>query len=270
MKFQLKYPVQTAKVKKVVKENYRVSSFELDCDMPHAMPGQFIMVWLPGVGEKPMSIGNNFPLTISVANVGKVSEAICSMTPGSLISFRGPLGNGFAMPSKAKKILVVGGGYGIVPMYFLSKAAAESKIDAVAVIGGRNIKDIIYEKHLFAVCKEVFATTDDGSGGRKGNVMVELEELLGKGPRAQKFDCVYACGPERMMAAVAKLCAQHRIQCQVSVERYMKCGTGVCGSCVVDGKCTCTDGPVFDGAIALTFSEFGKSHRDASGVKHEY
>ena len=130
------------------------------------------------------------------------------------------------------------------------------------MIGGRSESDIVWEKQLFAVCKEVFITTDDGSRGRKGTVMVEVEELIEKG-----FDCVYACGPEKMMEALAKLCKKQDVPCQVSVERYMKCGVGVCGSCAIDGKLTCVDGPVFTGEEALAFKEFGKTHRDASGKK---
>jgi dihydroorotate dehydrogenase electron transfer subunit len=68
-----------------------------------------------------------------------------------------------------------------------------------------------------------------------------------------------------MMEAVAKLCTQNRIPCQVSIERYMKCGVGVCGSCAIDGKLCCVDGPVFSGKEVLSFSEFGKPHRDATG-----
>jgi dihydroorotate dehydrogenase electron transfer subunit len=179
-----------------------------------------------------------------------------------VISFRGPFGRPFSISEKYKKILCVGGGYGVVPMYFLSRRAKESGIEAYAVIGGRSESDIIWEKQLFAVCNEVFITTDDGTRGRKGTVMVEVEELAGKG-----FDCVYACGPERMMEAIARLCQKHGIPCQVSVERYMKCGVGVCGSCAIGGKLTCVDGPVFTGEEALAFKEFGKTHRDATGKK---
>jgi len=269
----IKRPVHSARVKKVFSENYRVTTLEIDHAMEEAAPGQFIMVWIPGVGEKPMSIGNRYPLTISVADVGKVSEAIGKLKAGDTISFRGPLGNPFKLPRQPQKksksdklprrILVIGGGYGVVPMYFLSKAAREEGIEVVAVIGARNGKDIIYEKQLFAVCREVYVTTDDGSRGKKGTVMAEAESLIG----GKGFDCVYCCGPERMMHAVAKLCDAHSIPCQVSLERYMKCGVGVCGSCDISGRTCCKDGPVFDGADALKLADFGSVHRDACGKK---
>ncbi len=264
-KFETINPVYTSKVRKSIEENYRVRTIEIERTLEKALPGQFLMVWIPGVGERPMSIGNDSPLTISVANVGKVSEAICRLKEGDSISFRGPFGNPFFIPEGAKRILCIGGGYGVVPMYYLSKVAKGSGLDALAIVGGRTEKDIIWEKQLFSVCKEVFITTDDGSRGKKGNVMVEAAWLI----EGKKIDAVYACGPERMMEAVAKLCRQHGLPSQVSVERYMKCGVGVCGSCAVGGKFACVDGPVFSGTDALALPDFGKSHRDASGRLHK-
>jgi len=255
--------MKSAKVKKAFPENYRVTTIEIDHAMEEALPGQFIMVWMPGLGEKPMSIGNRYPLTISVANVGKVSEAIGKLKAGEMISFRGPLGKPFAVEKSFKRILVIGGGYGVVPMYFLAKSARQNELEVVSVIGGKTGKDIIYEKQLFAVCREVYVTTDDGTRGKKGTVMTEAETLIS----SKGFDCVYCCGPERMMQAIALFCAKHSIPCQVSVERYMKCGVGVCGSCDISGRTCCRDGPVFSGEEALRLPDFGKAHHDASGKK---
>lgn len=265
-KYEINNKVHTNKVKKIIDENYRVKSIEIEHNIPNALPGQFLMVWLPGIGERPMSIGNNTPLTISVANVGNVSSEICKLNVGDSISYRGPFGRPFSIPEKAKQILVVGGGYGVVPMYYLSKVARESKIDSIAIIGSKTEKDIIYQKHLFGVCKEVFITTDDGTRGRKGTVMIDVNEMLEK----KTFDCVYACGPERMMYAVAQACRQHNVPCQVSLERYMKCGTGVCGSCAINGKFVCVDGPVFSAEEAFSLPDFGKKHRDATGQAHDW
>ena len=276
------YPMYTSKILKVIEENYKVKTFEIDHELIRTYPGQFIMVWVPGVGERPMSIGNNMPLTISVAKVGDVSGKIHELKKGDVISYRGPFGKGFTPPQpkkqnpehetqnplaaiEGKRILVIGGGYGVVTMFFLAKRAKEMGMETIAVIGGRSVQDIIYEKHLFGVCKAVFVTTDDGSKGRKGNVMSEAEALI----ESKNFDMVYCCGPERMMEAVANLCRMHKIPCQVSIERYMKCGVGVCGSCAIDGKLTCIDGPVFSGEVALAMKEFGKPHRDASGKSKE-
>lgn len=265
-RYDISNKFHTNKVKKIIEENYRVKSIEIEHNVHAALPGQFLMVWIPGIGERPMSIGNGTPLTISVANVGKVSSEICKLKVGDEISYRGPFGRPFSIPEKAKQILVVGGGYGVVPMYYLSRVARESKIDSIAIIGGRTEKDIIYQKHLFAVCNEVFITTDDGSKGRKGTVMIDVKDMLEK----KKFDCVYACGPERMMYAVAQACRQFNVPCQVSLERYMKCGTGVCGSCAINGKFACVDGPVFTSEEAFSLADFGKRHRDATGQAKEW
>lgn len=262
-KFESLKAIYSNKVLKTIEENYRVKTIEIDHDMKDALPGQFLMVWVPGAGERPMSIGNNNPLTISVANVGKVSSKLHELKEGELISYRGPLGSQFTIPEDAKAILVIGGGYGVVPMYFLAKIAKENNIDAYSVMGGRTGKDIVWEKQMFAVSKEAFITTDDGSRGKKGTVMIEAEWLIGE----KKVDQVYACGPEKMMLAVAKVCHEHGVPCQLSVERYMKCGVGVCGSCDINGHLCCQDGPVFSGEEVLAMPDFGKSKRDATGIK---
>ncbi|NYZ73805.1 dihydroorotate dehydrogenase electron transfer subunit [Candidatus Micrarchaeota archaeon] len=261
---KIKNPMRTASVKKTSEENYRVKTLELDAELD-AQPGQFIMVWMPGNGERPISIGNDEPLTISVANVGKVSGAICGLKNGDALSYRGPLGKPFTLPKpetgNRKRILLVGGGYGVVPLHFLAKTAKKAGVEAIAVIGARNERDIIYDKKLGQWCGKVLVTTDDGSRGKKGNVMVEVEPLLAGGG----VSCVYACGPERMMVAVTQACKAKKVPCQVSLERYMKCGMGVCGSCDLGGKTCCRDGPVFSGDEALVMAEFGKTKRNATG-----
>ncbi|MFH2023710.1 MAG: hypothetical protein ABIJ10_05355 [Candidatus Micrarchaeota archaeon] len=310
--FEITNPMYTNRIKKILEENYRIKSIEIEHDMIEAEPGQFLMVWIPGLGERPMSIANNRPLTISVANVGTVSGELHKLKQGEQISYRGPLGRPFDLglqyktelkckttqcvstenskfenkcdcccgideaskqesghpklgTGNPKHILTIGGGYGVVPMYFLCKTAREHGIDAYAIIGGRCEKDVVYEKHLFVVCKEVFVTTDDGSRGKKGTVMTEFEWLI----KEKKFDCVYTCGPEKMMKAIAEKCVALKIPCQVSLERHMKCGTGVCGSCAINGMLTCKDGPVFDAEQVLKFSEFGKVSRDGCGNRKE-
>ncbi len=258
--FTIKNPVKTVQVKKTSEENYRVKTLELDTKL-NAQPGQFIMIWMPGAGERPISIGDDEPLTISVANVGKVSGAICGLTSKDKVSYRGPFGKPFIIEKNARRILLVGGGYGVVPLHFLAKTAKKAGVKAVAVIGARNERDIIYDKRLGEWCEKVLVTTDDGSCGKKGNVMAEVEPLLAGGG----VSCVYACGPERMMMAVAQACKAKKVPCQVSLERYMKCGVGVCGSCDLGGKTCCRDGPVFSGEEALALPDFGKTKRDATG-----
>ncbi len=261
--FSPRIPMQTCRVAKVSGESAKVRTLELDTRLL-CEPGQFLMVWVPGAGERPISIANNDPLTLSVANVGRVSSELHKLKPGSLLSFRGPLGRGFRVQDKYKRILLVGGGYGVAPLYFLAKMAASNRVEAFAVVGARTKADVIYEDKLYLVTRETFVTTDDGSKGTKGNVMAEMERLIRT--KGHRPDAVFACGPERMMVAVAKECVKHGIPCQLSLERYMKCGLGVCGSCDLGGRRVCRDGPVFDAVEALSIGEFGESKRDASGA----
>jgi dihydroorotate dehydrogenase electron transfer subunit len=264
MGIEKKVPMQSARIVKIIDESRLVRTFELNCRLLDAKPGQFLMVWEPGCGERPISIANFDPLSITVANVGPVSSELHKKKEGELISFRGPLGNGFLESDAEKRIgriLLVGGGYGAAPLYFLAKRATNVGIAVNTIIGARTDKDIIYEKKLYAKSAELFITTDDGSRGKKGNVMEELRWLLDD----RKFDMVYACGPERMMVAIAEFCKEKKVPCQLSLERYMKCGLGVCGSCDLGGKTVCRDGPVFSGNEALNLEGFGKTKRDASG-----
>ena len=109
-------------------------------------------------------------------------------------------------------------------------------------------------------------TTDDGSAGTKGNVLVVLGSLL----RSNRFDCVYSCGPEKMMKAVAEMAKKYGTRSQLSVERYMKCGFGVCGHCAMGGWLACYDGPSIDGEEALANPAFGVYHTDKAGRKIRY
>ncbi len=254
------YPMITAKIKNVYKENYRMTTYELDYKM-EAEPGQFIMLWIPGKGEKPMGIANTNPLTLSVAHVGNLTEEMRKLKKDDLLSFRGPMGNGFKIPSKAKSILIVAGGTGVVPLHLLAKKAKKSGLRVFSVLGAKTKDELSYEKKLLSISEELLIATDDGSKGLKGNAVQGAEELLKK----QSVDLVCSCGPERMMKALAEFCKKKSIACQLSLERYMKCGTGICGSCMIGGKRVCKDGPVFDSSEALAFQEFGALKRDASG-----
>ena len=104
--------------------------------------------------------------------------------------------------------------------------------------------------------------TDDGSFGEKGLVTGLLEKKIQAG---ETFDMVYACGPEIMMAAVFDLCEKNDIACQVSLERYMRCGFGVCGACVCGKQVVCNDGPVFKSAQIREMKDFNKKALLKSG-----
>ena len=250
---------EVLRIKSVVKENYMTKTFffykKLD-----AKPGQFVMVWIPGVDEKPFSVSFTNPLGITVRKVGSFTSKLFEMYEGEKIGIRGPYGNGFKL--KGKKICLVGGGSGTIPLALLGENAKKSGVDVVSIIGGKRKEDLIFFGRL-KESSRVIITTDDGSSGKKGFATDALEDLL----QEERFDCVYTCGPEIMMKKVFELCEDHGIECQASLERYMKCGVGICGQCCIDGLRVCKDGPVFDSEQLRKLSEFGVFKRDKSGKR---
>lgn len=248
-----------SKIIKKEKENQQVTTLTLDITLADAKPGHFVMVWLPGLDEKPMSIAGNNPLVISVADAGPVSKKITELKEGDLLFIRGPLGKPFE--PVGKKWLMVGGGYGFAPLRFMAETGLKEGIDVQSILGARS-KDYLMRQapgtnHI---------ATDDGSAGMRGNVLTILKPLLGQ----QSFDCIYSCGPEKMMKAVALAAKEHNIRSQLSVERYMKCGIGICGHCAMNSWLSCIDGPTIDGEDALKYPDFGNHHCDRSGKKKSF
>jgi len=129
----------------------------------------------------------------------------------------------------------------------------------IIINGARSKKHLIYLKRY----KNMLTTTDDGSYGKKGFTTQVLEEELKK----KKFNMVYTCGPEIMMKKVIDICNKHKIPCEASVERFMACGFGICGKCMVNDKIVCKDGPIFTSKQLKNMDEFGKSARLKSGKK---
>ncbi|MBS3069239.1 dihydroorotate dehydrogenase electron transfer subunit [Candidatus Micrarchaeota archaeon] len=239
----------------VDEENPQTKTIYVGCeDMPK--PGQFYMVWLPGVEQKPFSVAGVAPLRFSVCAVGPFSSKFASMKKGGKVWLCGPYGNSFSL--HGKKIVAIGGGYGAGPMRYLSLLAKKQGVEPVLIIGARSKDRLMKGENGM---RTVFAT-DDGSQGIKGNAVDALKGVLKEG----KVDVVYACGPEKMMGAVGKLCIEKGIKCQLLLERYMKCGFGMCGQCSIGEKLVCFDGPVF-GAEIVEDVEFGKFHRDCAGRK---
>jgi len=223
-------------VNQVIVENFKTKSFVCN-EKLDAQPGQFIMVWLPGVSEKPLSITDNDPLTFTVSEIGKFTKAINStVKPGDKIWYRGPLGNGVFKVVPGKKVLV-SGGCGCVPIHFLAKNI--DKENCKIVIGAKTEKELLFIDR-FKDFKTIIMT-DDGSKGEKGFTTDALQKII----KTEKITCVYGCGPEIMLKKIADLCDLHQVKYQLSLEAFMKCGIGVCGSCSKNGQLVCRDGPVF-------------------------
>lgn len=223
-----------------------------------AKAGQFVMLWIPSLNEKPFSlskIGKSPEITYDIK--GPFTKAMSGLKKGDLVGVRGPYGNGWDVKGK---LCVVAGGIGMAPIMPLIEA---KKVNTV-VYGARNKDLLVFKKRLDKARVKTIYTTDDGSFGKKCFACDVLEEVLAGG----KYGAVLTCGPERLMKRVADICLRKKVPCQVSLERYMKCGIGVCSCCVIDcnGLRVCKDGPVFS-AKQLEGSEFGSYRRNKAGLK---
>lgn len=218
-------------------ENHRTRTIILDGAV-NAEPGQFCMLWLPGLDEKPFSVAADNPAAFTVAAVGPFSRAIHALSPGDRIWLRGPFGRPFRL--EGRDALMVGGGYGVAPMLLLAGRALAAGQRVRVAIGAREAGDLLLADAFRELGVEPILTTDDGSMGRRGRVTEALAPLFDADPP----DALYACGPHGMLAALADLARAHRLPAQLSWEAYMRCGIGICGSCEQDGQLLCADGPV--------------------------
>jgi len=221
-------------------------------------PGQFYMLWIPGLDSKPYAVSyfkkNEIGFT-SMA-IGKFSNAFDKLIVGDKIGLFGPYGNSFSIK---KNSCVVAGGIGIS-----SVSTLIDKLKSPTIIYGVRKKDyLIYLKRFKE--KNINITTDDGSFGRKGYTTEILEEFLME--NRGKIKIVYTCGPEIMMKKVLDLCNKYNVDYEASLERYMACGYGICGKCMINDKITCIDGPVFNSKQLIDMFEFGKYARLKSGKK---
>lgn len=231
-------------------------------DRLDAMPGQFVMVWVPGVDEFPMSVsyaGNHLGVTYQV--IGEGTKALATMQPGDMVGIRGPYGRGFEIIGR--KLLVVAGGAGMAPLSLLVERAAHEEAEVDLVIGARTRKELLFEARCARDGARLLVCTDDGTKGSKGLATQLAESVM----RRERYDSVYACGPERMIVGMMALAKKHRTPMQASLERLMKCGIGVCDSCALDGKHVCRDGPVFHLEELESFKELGVSKLDLTGKR---
>ncbi|MBU0535497.1 MAG: dihydroorotate dehydrogenase electron transfer subunit [Nanoarchaeota archaeon] len=252
-------------IKKVIKESSDTNTFLFDYPL-RARPGQFVSVWLPGVDEKPFSVSyqDEKRFGISCFGVGPFSKKLNSLRAGEKVGIRGPYGKGFT--SKRGHVALVGGGCGAAPLAFLANSLRKmgSKVDFI--IGAKDIDHVLFVQRLKKAGVHVHIATDDGSCGKKGFATDILKNLL---KSKKEIKMVYTCGPEIMMKKIIDLCDMNKKNCEISMERYMKCGFGICGQCCVDnvGLRVCKEGPVFEKNLVKRFFEFNKYKRDASGKK---
>jgi dihydroorotate dehydrogenase electron transfer subunit len=227
-------------------------------DLAAFQPGQFFMVWVPRLDEKPYTISylDAEQLGMTVQKRGPFSTRLCELQPGAKVGLRGPYGRPFWDMDKyaaSRRVALFGGGCGMATIGLL----AERLPQATIVQGARSAEVLLFLDRF----RDQFIFTDDGSAGRQGFPAEWLEEQV----QAGAVDMVYACGPEAMLAGLADICRRVGIGCQVSMERYMKCGIGVCGQCDCDGRLVCTDGPTFTAEELSQMPSFGHRRRDKAG-----
>jgi dihydroorotate dehydrogenase electron transfer subunit len=251
-------------IQKIVQENSRVKSFYFDYPLV-GKPGQFVMLWIPGFDELPFGIinKNNSSFMISAAAVGEATQALHAMKTGDKVGVRGAYGTSFSFPKPNAKVAMVAGGYGMVPLAYLAQELRKKNISVDLFAGARTKSELLFDTWMEEIGVTVHRATDDGSIGHKGFVT----EPFAKYVETAKPDMVYIVGPEVMEKKISDICYNLRIPFQISLERYMKCGIGICGQCCVDptGWRMCVEGPVLNHRQLKLITEFGVYHRTASG-----
>jgi len=235
-----------------ITDDYFAVYLECPAELPAILPGQFAEVLVSNSTttylRRPFSIYDTDykknELSLLIKKVGDGTIALSKLKEGDILNLIYPLGNSFSLPA-GEKALLIGGGVGIAPMLLLSKLLYSKGYKPDILIGGRTLNDIV-EPEKYKTFGEVFITTDDGSAGEKG--MVTQHSLFPE--KVKEYSKIYACGPDPMMKAVARLAASLEIPCEISLENTMACGIGACLCCVVEtvegNKTTCIEGPVFD------------------------
>ena len=244
----------------VAREDFSDVTYLLEVHHPllakAAKPGQFVITMLHEQGERiPLTIADydreKGTITLVIQAVGKTTREMqkeCQVGT-SLYALVGPMG----VPShigEAKKVVCIGGGLGVAPVYPQARAYKEAGAYVIGIVGFRNKDLVFWDEKFKAVCDEFIICTDDGSVGIKGMVTAGLEQAI---QHHRDIDEVIAIGPMIMMKGCADTTRPYNIKTMVSVNPLMVDGTGMCGGCRVtvggDMKFACVDGPEFDGQL---------------------
>lgn len=249
-------------------------------DIAHAIvPGQFVMLRLAGFNDPLLgralalfdaprsSLAPPEVLEVVYLVLGRLTRRLAEMKPGQSVEVWGPLGNGFST-QPAEHLVMVAGGVGITPFLALAKerlghspyGLPGRRVGPARRVtlcyGARSAAYLAALPEFRAAGVEIRVSTDDGSAGHHGMVTDVLSQVLRDGTGGVRIAC---CGPEPMMAAVARMARDSDVPCEVSLETPMACGLGICFSCVArigtdknwDYHRTCVEGPVFDGREVL-------------------
>jgi dihydroorotate dehydrogenase electron transfer subunit len=228
--------------------------------------GQFVMIKAGTSAEpplrRPFSIMTLDPkqetFTLFVKAVGPGSRALAQLAVGEVAQCLGPLGRAFEAPADGSEPLLVAGGYGIAPFLLFCQELTQAGRRVRVFYGGRTAADLQVREPFAALGVPLAAATEDGSLGVRGRVTAPLESYLETRPGPVTL---FACGPDAMLHAVARLAEDRGLPARVSLDPWMGCGIGTCLGCVVriqradeprpKLRCACTEGPVFDAATVV-------------------
>lgn len=221
------------------------------------------MLWLPGVDEKPFVVSHQSTdeFRITIEEKGTFTKKISKIKLGTKVGIRGPYGNGFTPKDHS---IIIAGGLGMAPALSLLKKIKHSTIiqgakskEYLLYLGNKEIiNTLIKNKNRIIYC------TDDGSYGINSFTTDVLKEVINN-----KVKTVYTVGPEIMIKKIFEICEENKIECQASLERYMRCGFGICGACVCGDQLVCKDGPVFNSDKLRKIKDFGNYAKLKSGKK---
>jgi len=233
------------------------------------LPGQFYMLWLPEADQKPYSVSyyNDGRIGFTVKLRGCFSKKLFEAKEGDPIGLLGPLGSPFNLDYD--NYLLVGGGIGCAPMLFAAAELYKSNKKFSLFVGAEEKPWLKWVEPLLdkiVPCSKDLITycTEDGSWGHKGMITDWLKHTV----RCEKSDYTLLCGPELFTKKAIHILTDMKIPGQASIERMMKCGIGICGSCSVDhtGDRVCIEGPMFDFDYLLQMKEFGSYFMDETGA----
>jgi dihydroorotate dehydrogenase electron transfer subunit len=227
---------------------------------PPAKPGQFLMIHLGNRTKDPLlrrpfsihGILDDHKVMVLYRIVGAGTSLLSTLKQGDSISAIGPLGNSFPLPAQGEEALLVAGGMGIAPLYFLAQALQRDPGHTTTVLlGFSSSREVVCSDELKDLGVHLSLATEDGSQGRKGLVTDLLDQHLSHGLAAKPI--IYACGPPPMLKKVAQQAAMSHLRCSVCLEGHMACGLGICLGCAVKAShnmatvyhYVCQDGPVF-------------------------
>lgn len=237
-----------------------------------AKPGQYVLCWLPGYDEIPLSVAYDDGHTCKVTffEIGDFTKQLAQCKVGDLLGFRGPFGTHYTW-NAGEHIIVVGGGYGAAPMFFAAHEAVHHGCNIEVILGARSENQLMYVKDFESLPHaSLHIATDDGTTGFAGRNTALLEKMLQEAvdpTHERTVDRIFACGPEVMLKVISDIADKYSVPCQLSLVRFIKSGYGACGTSVMDplGIPLSTHGPVLDNEICKQLTEFGVYSRDGLG-----